>query len=164
MIKRVLSVFVIVLAAAGAMAQPEDNAMRRSIAEYYTKLAKAISAKDIKAGESMITGDYVNVDKEGKARDRATCLAGWKQFFGMCESIKCTVRLRHVQLQSKEASAWYEMTTTAVMKQGAKKVSMTWTARYCDTLQMHGPTWRAAYTMELMTDEPWNFPTTGGGG
>lgn len=163
MTKRILPIFLALLAVCGAFAQPEDNAMRRSIAAYYTKLASLISAKNIAACANMVTGDYVSVDTEGKSRDRAACIAMWKEGMAMMDKVKCTIRLRHVQLQTKEASAWYEMVWEVTMKQNGKTVPMKVTQRFCDTLRMSGSTWKASYCMELMTNEPWNFPTTGGG-
>jgi len=160
--KIILGVFALGLLLPAA-AQPEDSQDRAELREYFKTLERCIETKNLKKALTMVDSDYVFVSADGQRMDLVQCTAEWKRFLDTSRNIQVTIDLKHVQLQAREASAWIVMSFSCKMKQGRKWVPVSWSVRACDSLRKTPSGWKGFYEMELPANEPWTFPTTGGG-
>lgn len=160
--KKLACFLSLVVVASAAFAQKEESSTRRELTEYFRTLGAAIEKEDMKKVLTLMDPSYVSVNVNGDRMNLEQCKAMWTQGLAMMRDIKVVITVKNVQLQKMEANVWYEMKMSGTMGTGKDAQKTSFTTRYCDTLVNRGG-WKAVYSMELPTNEPWSFKTEGGG-
>ncbi|HMS55640.1 MAG TPA: hypothetical protein PKA27_09600 [Fimbriimonadaceae bacterium] len=157
-----LACALVLLTSVSSFAQKESAEARKQVTEYFRLLASSIEQGNMKAIESLLDPSYTSVDLNGKHMNLAQCKVMWAEGMSMMKNMKVSFNVKNVQLQKMEASVWYEMKMSGVIGTGKEAQKVSFTTRHCDTL-VNKNGWKAVYSMELPTNEPWSFKTEGGG-
>lgn len=154
---RSCALVILCLASLPALAQPEDEALRKEIQAVYRKWDRMMARGDTRGMLAMVDPSWTMVDPSGTRLGYSDMKAMITTLSKQVRNMTSKIVVNSVQGYGDEATAWVTSTESFKMRQGRKWVEVKQTSRYAETLRKVDGQWRFTYTQGLPNPALWGW-------